>query len=105
VKRSHQKRNLALMMLVATIGLVSVAFTKLSQTVYFTQSVTTLSTWMVTGALTTETWGRVCGNTPWNMTVITAACQNEPVPEFPSFLVALLPLILIAVLLRRKYSR
>jgi hypothetical protein len=92
------------MIIVATIGLVSVAFTKLQQTSYFTQTVTTLSTWMVTGASTTEVWGRVCGNTPWNMTVVTAACQNEPVPEFPSALAAivLLPLLLVTALLRRK---
>jgi ribose/xylose/arabinose/galactoside ABC-type transport system permease subunit len=93
-----------LLVVVASVGSLTVGLLSHPvQTTYFTQTLTTLSTWTETGAETTQLWGRVCGNTPWNMTVLTAACQNEPVPEFPvAPLVAFAVLAASLILLRRR---
>lgn len=97
---------------VVALGSLSVGFLATpAQTVYFTQSLTTLSMWTTTQihpmgnytSTATETWGRVCGNSPWNMTVLTAQCSDTPVPEFSGFAtVAFSALVASPYLLRRR---
>jgi hypothetical protein len=111
IKKKTKKRNIPFSMLllivcVTALGSASVGFlAKPAQTVYFTQSLTTLSTWTFTWAEGTATYMRLCGNTPWNMTVITAHCEDEPVPvpEFSGIsLVVLAALFASVALLRRR---
>jgi hypothetical protein len=92
--KKKTKRQVPITILLVVVAVVALASFSIGQFTaprqYFTQSVTTLSSWTTKlfypmGSYTsvaTETWGRVCGNSPWNMTNITAQCNNEPIPEF-----------------------
>jgi hypothetical protein len=113
-KKARQVPISLLLVIVAVVALgsLSVGFlARPAQTVYFTQSLTTLSMWTTTQiypmgnytSTATETWGRVCGNSPWNMTVLTAQCSDMPVPEFNAIgIVAFSALAASLYFLRRR---
>ncbi|MGA2971888.1 MAG: hypothetical protein ABSE39_04590 [Candidatus Bathyarchaeia archaeon] len=111
-KTKRQVPISAVLVVVAVVALVSFSVGQVTTPVqYFTQSVTTFSEWTTKQfypmggytSVATETWGRVCGNSPWNMTNITAQCNNEPIPEFSGIaIVAFAVLAACLYLLRRR---
>lgn len=62
-----------------------------TSTPFFTQSLTTLTT-----TIRTETFARVCGNTPWNDSIV-AHCGLQEIPEFAWTLDFLLMTLMLAV--------
>ena len=73
----------------------------------YSQRLTTYTTWTIIDQYGTDTFGRVCGNAPWNDS-ISAHCGNVPIPEFPSalpsFLLVAIPAIgatIAAIIIRR----